>query len=62
MRGLASALAPLLLLVMLAMLAGLLGYAVLKLVGDVLPLAKIVSKITLVLLLLCVFPFKNIWI
>ncbi len=37
MRGLASALAPLLLLVMLAMLAGLLGYAVLKLVGDVLP-------------------------
>ncbi|BBL56952.1 CPBP family intramembrane glutamic endopeptidase [Methylomonas koyamae] len=59
MRGLASALAPLLLLVMLAMLAGLLGYAVLKLVGDVLPLAKIVSKITLVLLLLCVFPFKK---
>lgn len=59
MRGLASALAPLLLLVMLAMLASLLGYAVLKLVGDVLPLAKIVSKITLVLLLLSVFPLKK---
>lgn len=59
MRGLASALAPLLLLVMLAMLASLLGYAVLKLAGDVLPLAKIVSKITLVLLLLSVFPLKK---
>lgn len=59
MRGLASALAPLLLLVILAMLASLLGYAVLKLAGDVLPLAKIVSKITLVLLLLSVLPLKK---
>ncbi|WP_445372462.1 CPBP family intramembrane glutamic endopeptidase [Methylomonas sp. HW2-6] len=59
MRGLASALAPLLLLVMLAMLASVLGYAVLKLAGDVLSLAKIVSKITLVLLLLSVFPLKK---
>lgn len=59
MRGLAFALAPLLLLVMLAMLASLLGFAVLKLAGDVLPLAKVVSKITLVLLLLSVFPLKK---
>ena len=59
MRGLAFALAPLLLLVMLATVASLLGYAVLKLAGDVLPLAKIVSKITLVLLLLGVLPLKR---
>lgn len=59
MRVLAYSLAPLVLLVFLAALACLLGYATLIIGGDIAPLAKIISKITLVLLLLSIFPLKK---
>ncbi|NJA07857.1 CPBP family intramembrane metalloprotease [Methylococcaceae bacterium WWC4] len=59
MRTAIALLAPLALLLLLAVVAGFIGYGVLLLVGDVLPLAKLVSKITLVLLLLSVWPLKH---
>ncbi len=59
-RLIAYALLPLALLVTLAACASLLGFCILQLTGDILPLAKIVSKATLVLLLLSIFPLKKI--
>jgi len=54
------ALLPLAQLVALAACASLLGYGLLQLTGDVLPLAKLISKITLILLILSIFPLKKI--
>lgn len=59
-RALISALAPLALLVFLVACAGLMSYGVMQLTGDALPLAKIASKATLVLLLICIFPLKSL--
>jgi membrane protease YdiL (CAAX protease family) len=52
--------APLGVLVLLAALASVLSFGFLQLAGDVLPLAKLVSKVTLGLLLISVFPFRKI--
>ena len=59
MRSVTYILTPL--LVLLALVAGssLLSYGILRLTGDVLPLAKLISKATLVLLLFSIFPFKR---
>ncbi|MGY6275900.1 CPBP family glutamic-type intramembrane protease [Methylomonas sp. MgM2] len=46
-------------LVILAACAGVLGFGLLRLFGDVLPLHKVVSKLTLILLLLSVFPLRK---
>lgn len=59
MRTLGYALAPLLLLVVLAALASLFSYGLLRVLGDVLPIAKLISKVTLVLLLISVWPLKR---
>lgn len=59
MRFTVYALLPLALLVTLAACASLLGYGLLQLTGDILPLAKIISKTTLVLLILSIFPLKK---
>ncbi|MDD1622333.1 MAG: CPBP family intramembrane metalloprotease domain-containing protein, partial [Methylococcaceae bacterium] len=56
----AYALLPLALLVTLAACASLLGYGLLYQAGDVLPLAKLISKTTLVLLILSIFPLKKV--
>ncbi|MDX8128969.1 CPBP family intramembrane glutamic endopeptidase [Methylomonas sp. OY6] len=58
-RWIVYALLPLLILVIAATTASMLGYGLLWLAGDILPLAKVISKITLVLLLLSIFPLKN---
>jgi hypothetical protein len=54
------ALAPLAVLMGLASLASLLGFGLLQLTGDVLPLAKVISKLTLIMLLLGMFPLRKI--
>lgn len=59
MRGVAYVLTPLLVLLALVVGSSLLSYGILRLTGDVLPLAKLISKATLVLLLLSIFPFKR---
>lgn len=59
MRYLIIALAPLAWLVLLAMTACLLGFGLLQLTGDVMPLAKVVSRLTLILLLISIFPLRN---
>ena len=60
MRCLLSALlAPLAVLLFLAALATLLSFEFLQLAGDILPLAKLISKVTLVLLLISVFPLRK---
>ncbi len=59
MRTVCYALLPLLLLVILASVACLLGYFILMALGDVIELRKIISKATLVLLLLSIFPLKR---
>lgn len=51
--------APLAIIVVLSALASLLGFGLLQLAGDVLPLHKVVSKLTLILLLLGIFPLRN---
>lgn len=53
-------LAPLVVLMGLASLASLLGFGLLQLTGDVLPLAKVISKLTLIMLLLGMFPLRKI--
>lgn len=58
-RWLGYALMPLVILVIAATIASVLGYGLLWIAGDILPLAKVISKITLVLLLLSIFPLKN---
>ncbi len=59
MKALYYALFPLALLIILASVACLLGYFILMALGDVLELRKIISKGTLVLLLLSIFPLKR---
>lgn len=53
------ALAPLAWLLLLTAGASLLGFGLLQLFGDVLPLHKTVSKLTLILLLVGVFPLRK---
>lgn len=53
------ALAPLAWLLLLAAGASLLGFGLLQLFGDLLPLHKTVSKLTLILLLVGVFPLRK---
>lgn len=53
------ALAPLAWLLLMAVCASLLGFALLQILGDLLPLHKTVSKLTLILLLLSVFPLRK---
>lgn len=53
------ALAPLVWLLLLAAGASLLGFGLLQLFGDLLPLHKTVSKLTLILLLIGVFPLRK---
>ncbi len=59
MKSLGTALFPLLLLIILASVSCLLGYFILMALGDVIELRKIISKGTLVLLLLSIFPLKR---
>ncbi|QPK63474.1 CPBP family intramembrane metalloprotease [Methylomonas sp. LL1] len=60
MRSMVFALLPLALLLALAVVACVLGYGVLHLISDELPLAKVISKTTQILLLLSIFPLKKI--
>lgn len=59
-RWLSALLIPLSVLVVLAGLASVLSFVFLQLAGDIFPLAKLLSKATLVLLLISVFPFRKI--
>lgn len=59
MTGWLVALLPLGWLLILAMCASLLGFGLLQLFGDVLPMHKAISKLTLILLLLGVFPLRK---
>ena len=58
MSALRYALFPLVWLLGLITLACVLAYAVLLVLGDVLPVTKLISKITLALLVLSVFPLR----
>ena len=60
MRYLLLCLAPLAGLILLAAVASLLGFALLQLTGDILPLEKLISKLTLILLLLSIFPLRKL--
>jgi len=53
------ALLPLAWLVILAMCASVLGFGILQVFGDVLPIHKVISKLTLILLLISVFPLRK---
>lgn len=59
MRQLFYASLPLLLLLALALVACVLGYFILLLVGDVIELRKVISKGTQVLLILSIFPLRR---
>ena len=59
MRNSAIVLLPLAVLLAVAGCASLLAYGILQAAGDILPLHKLVSKVTLVLLLISVFPLRN---
>lgn len=58
MKLLAYSLTPLLILVVLAGVSCVLGYFILLAIGDVVELRKVVSKGTLVLLILSIFPLR----
>lgn len=58
MTAVRYALLPLIVLVVLITFAAVLSYGLLWLSGDVLPVSKLISKLTLILLILCVFPLK----
>ena len=60
MRLAAYALLPLVLLVTLIVCAGLLGYGLLQVAGDLQPLDKIIGRTTQILLVLSIFPLKKI--
>lgn len=60
MAGCLLALFPLAWLLLLAACASVLGFGLLQLFGDVLPMHKTISKLTLILLLLGVFPLRKI--
>ncbi len=59
MRGLMYGLIPLTLLLLLAVCSNFIAFGILRLTGDIVPLAKLISKTTLVLLLLSIFPLKK---
>lgn len=59
MRAIRYALFPLLWLLLLVLLACVLAYGTLWMLGDVLPVTKLISKITLGLLVLSVFPLRS---
>ncbi len=59
MRTVAYALMPLLILVVLASVSCLLSYFILLALGDVIELRKVVSKATLILLILSIFPLRR---
>lgn len=59
MRQLFYASLPLLLLLALALVACVLGYFILLLLGDVIELRKVISKGTQVLLILSIFPLRR---
>lgn len=59
MSAVRYALFPLMWLVGLVVLASVLAYGALLILGDVLPIAKLISKITLGLLVLSVFPLRR---
>jgi membrane protease YdiL (CAAX protease family) len=60
MQRLLIVLAPLSILVGLSSVASLLGYYLLRLTGDVLTLHKTISKLTLILLLVSIFPLRKV--
>lgn len=59
MRNLGLMIAPLGVLLSLASAASVLGVGLLQLTGDILPLSKVVSKLTLILLLISIFPLRK---
>lgn len=59
MRGLAVALTPFVILLVLATIASMLAYGILRIGGDIFSLPKVISKATLILLLLSIFPLKK---
>ncbi len=59
MKTIAYALTPLLILVILASISCLLSYFILLALGDVIELRKVVSKGTLILLILSIFPLRK---
>lgn len=59
MPGLAAAFFPLLLLLSFSILATVFSVAVLDLVGNFMPQGKLISKLTLALLLLSIFPLRR---
>ncbi|MCQ8106153.1 CPBP family intramembrane metalloprotease [Methylomonas sp. SURF-2] len=59
MGRLTMILAPPALIVLLSALASLLGFGLLQLAGDLLPLHKVISKLTLILLILSIFPLRT---
>lgn len=60
MRTLSLMLAPLGVLLSLAATASVLGVGFLQLTGDILPLSKVVSKLTLIFLLISIFPIRKL--
>jgi membrane protease YdiL (CAAX protease family) len=59
MPGIALALLPLLILVAATLCAVLLSVGTLDLLGNVMPQAKLIGKLTLILLLLSIFPLRR---
>ncbi|MDQ7089484.1 MAG: CPBP family intramembrane metalloprotease [Methylococcales bacterium] len=59
MNYLRYSLAPLALLIFLALIACVLSYLILMIAGDLLPLRKLVSKGTLIFLILSLFPLRH---
>jgi len=59
MPGLVFALVPLLVLVVATLCAALLSVGILDLIGNILPQGKLIGKLTLILLLLSIFPLRR---
>lgn len=59
MPGIIMAVLPLVVLLVATFCAALLSVGILELLGNVLPQAKIISKLTLILLLLSIFPLRR---
>ncbi|MDD2761013.1 MAG: type II CAAX endopeptidase family protein [Methylomonas sp.] len=59
MRKLLVVLMPIAIIAALSAIASLAAYGLLRLTGDVLPLHKAISKLTLIMLLLSVFPLRK---
>lgn len=56
MRTIITALTPAAILLLIICIAGILGYLLATVIGDTFPLSKIISKTTLILLVLSIFP------